>query len=273
MKKVLFLILGLVLALALAPTIGAPVMACWEASTALTISASATQVLPGDTVVLTITDHNDGELALTSPYVELYDGVDTVELYRTSTEFAGGDTSNYGILDVGETWQWIVTVTVNATTTYTATGHGLAPDGADVTYPGDPDERGSIEVRVNGADGGEGCTPGWWKNHQVAWVGYSPGDTVGSVFDVPFPDLVDKTLLQALRSGGGKGVEGAAKNLLRHAVAALLNAAHPDINYPHSEGDVIADVNAALNSGDRDTILSLAEQLDSDNNLGCSCDN
>jgi len=33
--------------------------------------------------------------------------------------------------------------------------------------------------------------------------------------------------------------------------------------------DVIADVNAALASGDRQTMLDLAGELDADNNLGC----
>lgn len=68
---------------------------------------------------------------------------------------------------------------------------------------------------------------------------------------------------QSVRAVGG------AKNLLRQAVAALLNASHPDINYPRLPGDVIADVNVALASGDRDMMLVLAEELNTDNNLGC----
>ena len=30
----------------------------------------------------------------------------------------------------------------------------------------------------------KGCTPGFWKNHPEAWVGYDPNQTIGSVFSV-----------------------------------------------------------------------------------------
>ena len=127
----------------------------------------------------------------------------------------------------------------------------------------------SLEI-IRGGD--EGCTPGYWKNHLDSWVptGYSPSQTVESVFDVPDSfGLDNKTLLQALNFGGGPGPKGGAQILLRAAVAALLNASHSDVDYPRSASDVIADVNAALASGNRSTMLALAAELDSDNNLGC----
>lgn len=126
-----------------------------------------------------------------------------------------------------------------------------------------------------GGGGGEetGCTPGYWKNHTSAWAGtgYSPGQSTGSVFSgaSAFPDLAAKTLLQSLQGGGGSGTTGAAKILLRAAVAALLNAAHPDMNYPRTTAEILADVNAALTSNNRSTMLSLAAELDADNNSGC----
>jgi hypothetical protein len=46
----------------------------------------------------------------------------------------------------------------------------------------------------------------------------------------------------------------------------VLNAAHPDVQFAFTEGDVIADVNAALASGDRDAMLALATELDNANN-------
>jgi hypothetical protein len=52
-------------------------------------------------------------------------------------------------------------------------------------------------------------------------------------------------------------------------VAALLNAAHPDIDYPLTTAQVIADVNAALASGNRKTMLTLAKSLDALNNEFC----
>jgi hypothetical protein len=121
--------------------------------------------------------------------------------------------------------------------------------------------------------GNEGCTPGYWKNHTDAWEGHDPGDLVGSVFTIPgclaSCNLGSKTLLQALSFRGGSNNCGAAQILLRAAVAALLNASHSGVDYPRTEAQVIADVNAALASCNRSTILSLAEDLDADNNLGC----
>jgi hypothetical protein len=118
-----------------------------------------------------------------------------------------------------------------------------------------------------------GCTPGYWKNHTDSWAGsgYSPGQTAGSVFSgaSAFPTLAAKTLLQTLDGGGGPGLEGAAKTLLRAAVAALLNAAHSGVEYPRTTAEILADVNVALASNSRSTMLALAAELDSDNNLGC----
>ena len=121
--------------------------------------------------------------------------------------------------------------------------------------------------------GDEGCTPGYWKNHTDSWAGtgYSPGQTTGSVFSgaSAFPSLASKTLLQSLQGGGGSGTLGAAKILLRAAVAALLNAASSGVDYPRTTAEIIADVNAALASNNRNTMLELASELDDDNNLCC----
>jgi hypothetical protein len=120
--------------------------------------------------------------------------------------------------------------------------------------------------------GDDGCTPGYWKNHTGSWAGtgFSPGQSAGSVFSLGgFPSLASRTLLQSLQGGGGSGTLGAAKILLRAAVAALLNAAHNGVDYPRTTSSIIADVNAALASNNRNTMLALATALDRDNNLGC----
>lgn len=121
--------------------------------------------------------------------------------------------------------------------------------------------------------GDEGCTPGYWKNHTGAWAGtgLAPGQTVNSVFSAAsaFGSLGTQTLLQALQGGGGSGTTGAARILLRAAVAAMLNAAHNGVDYPRTSAAIVADVNAALSSNNRNTMLSLASDLDDDNNLGC----
>ena len=121
--------------------------------------------------------------------------------------------------------------------------------------------------------GNEGCTPGYWKQEQHFdnWTApYTPDTLFEDVFADPnnlIPD--DTTLLDALEFGGGPGAEGAARILARAAVASLLNAASPDVDFTMSVADVIADVNAALASGNRQTMLDLAGDLDADNNLGC----
>jgi len=120
--------------------------------------------------------------------------------------------------------------------------------------------------------GSEGCTPGYWKvsQHWDSWVGYTPSQTLESVFDVPDGLGYDnKTLVQALSFQGGAGVSGGAQILLRAGVAALLNSASPGVDYTMTTAEVIAAVNAALASGDRATMITLAGQLDADNNLGC----
>lgn len=120
----------------------------------------------------------------------------------------------------------------------------------------------------------EGLSPGYWKNHTDAWVdsAYQPIDPdmpVGQLFVIPSQlGLGNYTLLQALNFGGGPGVVGAAKILLRQAVAAYLNASHPDISYYIGAATVRAQTNAALASMDRNTMLSLKDIFDYNNNLG-----
>jgi hypothetical protein len=141
------------------------------------------------------------------------------------------------------------------------------PDG----FPNDITDSDTHSVTVRGV---EGCTPGYWKvsQHFDSWVptGYTTNQTLESVFDVPNVfGLDNNTLLQALSFKGGSGNTAAARILLRSAVAALLNAAHPSINYPRTPASVIADVNAALASNNRPTMIRLKNQLDRDNNAGC----
>ncbi|MBA2556601.1 MAG: hypothetical protein H0V12_04525, partial [Chloroflexi bacterium] len=114
------------------------------------------------------------------------------------------------------------------------------------------------------------------KNHTSAWEEYSPSQTIGSVFmnAEPYANL---TLLQGLSLRGGPGIDGAKQILLRAAIAAVLNAAHDSLGYPgrrfqpglDGRDPIIPEVNAALGSGDRNQIITLAGELDRDNNLGC----
>jgi hypothetical protein len=115
----------------------------------------------------------------------------------------------------------------------------------------------------------EGCTPGYWKqdHHFDSWVGFTQNQTIGSVFDVPGTTFDNVTLLAALDGGGGPGIDGATRILLRAAVASLLNASG-DVNFNLTTAEIVSQVNTALASGDRGTILALAGQLDTFNNQG-----
>ena len=118
---------------------------------------------------------------------------------------------------------------------------------------------------------GEGCTPGYWKNHLDSWAatGYSPNQTLASVF-ANTGTLGSKTLLEALSFGGGSTLTEKKQILLRAAVASLLNAAHPGVDFDQTTAEVIASVNAALASNNAGTILGLATTLDEENNSGCT---
>jgi hypothetical protein len=121
--------------------------------------------------------------------------------------------------------------------------------------------------------GKEGLTPGFWKNHPELWQGYSPNQTLESVFNVPDALGLDNvTLLQALSFGGGTGVKGAAQNLFRHAVAAILNAAHIHVDYALTTSQIISQVNTALASNNASTINTLKDLLDKYNNAGGGID-
>lgn len=81
--------------------------------------------------------------------------------------------------------------------------------------------------------------------------------------------LGNQTLLAALGNDGGNNLAGAQRILIRAAVAAVLNASHPNVDYPLTAAQVISQVNAVICGGNRQAILNLATQLDNLNNLGC----
>ena len=122
-------------------------------------------------------------------------------------------------------------------------------------------------------EGDQGCTPGYWKNHTDSWAfaGFNPSSQVRGVFGSAsaYPNHGPASLLEALSFKGGRGIEGGVGNLLRAAVAGLLNTSHDGVSYPQATSSLIRDVDSVLASGDRDTMLSLASSIDRDNNLGC----
>jgi hypothetical protein len=114
---------------------------------------------------------------------------------------------------------------------------------------------------------GEGCTPGYWRNHADRWVGVAPGDDFDTTFGVDLFDP-DITLGVAIWLTGG-GVNAFA----RHATAALLNAYAMDlgsngqfVDYPYTVAEVIQMVQDAVAD---ETIEETKDLFEAANELGC----
>jgi hypothetical protein len=96
---------------------------------------------------------------------------------------------------------------------------------------------------------------------------FTTGTLLNSVF-AGVPGEED-TLIEALHYKGGPTLDDKKNLLLKQGVAALLNAAHPDVDYPLDVRGVIDYVNAGLASMDQIEVLSRQMVLDGYNNLGC----
>lgn len=121
----------------------------------------------------------------------------------------------------------------------------------------------------------EGCTPGYWKQaqHFDSWPApYTPESNLRDVFVTSPVTLVpDDTFLEALNYGGGSSLEGATRILLRAAVAALLNASSPDVNFEVSTGHVVNTTIDRLESQWRPSLLTRAAYFDFINNAAAGC--
>ena len=122
--------------------------------------------------------------------------------------------------------------------------------------------------------GGEGCTPGYWKqeHHFDSWaLGFDPTDHFSEIFGPTIKvkvgkkknKVTDPTLLQALKAKGGS-----ISALARHTVAALLNAASPDVSYDLMIKEVIDDFNAVY-PGTKHDYNSLKDVFVGFNEQGC----
>jgi hypothetical protein len=139
---------------------------------------------------------------------------------------------------------------------------------------------------------GEGCTPGFWKiksnDKPPCWCDtYISNPLLTEVYDPAALALYDatnkknsdgftkETLDDALDFKGGGDLEGAARKLLRHGTAALLNdcTLNGGGNYPASASAIISDINAALASQDIPTIDNLKNTYGNWNeDLPCTID-
>jgi hypothetical protein len=111
-------------------------------------------------------------------------------------------------------------------------------------------------VNTNTCGGGEGCTPGYWKQSQH-FGSYTPPlrptTLFSAVFENAFPG---KTLVQVLSQGGG-GLNA----LGRHTVAALLNAASSGVSFELSTADVISRFNAVFPGANYERLKNEFERL------------
>lgn len=134
--------------------------------------------------------------------------------------------------------------------------------------------------------GVQGCTPGYWRNHSTAANGNQADAWIPTGFtgDQLFSDtgvfdrlititsggkgrpvlLTDPTLLDAVVAAGG-----GTSALARHAVAALLNAAHPDVNAYCTVEEVVQMVQDALDGVGPLGIEGTKDLFEQANELGC----
>jgi hypothetical protein len=120
-----------------------------------------------------------------------------------------------------------------------------------------PDERG----------GGQGCTPGYWKqeHHFADWTApYETDDLFSDHFDDAFPG---STLVEVADGNGGGLIA-----LGRHTVAAVLNAANPEVSYDFTPQEVIDAFNAVY-PGSKGDYETLKNQLEDFNEQGCPLNN
>jgi hypothetical protein len=120
-----------------------------------------------------------------------------------------------------------------------------------------------LSVPTEPPEGGEGCTPGYWKqpHHYGNWAApYAPETLFGDVFDDAFPGM---TLNGVLWQGGG-----GLRALGRHTVAALLNAASSSVEYDLTPSYVVDRFNEVY-PGDRANYNSLKDMFEGFNEQHC----
>ena len=123
---------------------------------------------------------------------------------------------------------------------------------------------GALRIPLDEDVGGEGCTPGYWKqpHHFDSWAApYTPNMLFSDVFENAYPG---KTLLQVLKlKGNATGLEA----LGRHTVAALLNSASAGVDYDLNTTDVVNMFNDAFpgTKSQYNTLKSIFEDFNQQN--------
>jgi len=206
-----------------------------QGNTTVTITASQVTTCQnicngGGTVTLTIKEQNTGQVDLSNVWVDLYDGANHQTLDKNTSGFSGDVNPSDGKLNTVETWQWVLTKTLSASTTFVATGHGTDLRGQDITLAnGYTTEQNQVRVEVSGGCPAtnipSGCTRtyDYWKTH----AGHGPGakdatwdKIIPSGADSPF-FLSGQTYYQVLQTTAPLGTF--YYPLARQYIAAKLN--------------------------------------------------
>jgi hypothetical protein len=194
----------------------------------------------------------------------------TVLLVDTPIGYPNGTAPNYMCSNGPQAFGWTGFVFDAAHQVATVPNHAAQPWSPTIPggclNPGGVDFSGSVSWVVPAPP--EGCSPGYYKNHAM------PGGSlfIGSVFtNSGYTAGAAPTLHDALFFTGGPTLQDAKNILLRQAAAAYANSIRL-AGYPLTTAQVVAMTDAALASGDRSTILALADVLNTDNNLeGPNC--
>lgn len=151
---------------------------------------------------------------------------------------------------------------------YNYVGEGIDAD----SWLASPKNKGKVpqishyNVCYEVADGTQGCTPGYWRNHADRWLGYEASENFDAVFGVTY--LGDQvTLGMAINNPQTYGT------FAFHAVGALLNSTGgvpnedgTTVDYPYSTAEVIEMVQAAVAD---ETLEATKDALAAANELGC----
>ncbi len=243
--------------------------------TTISITADVYETLPGENVLLTVSDTNDGEVPLTGNTVVLTYGLNTIVLDENSPNFSG-DADNDGVMDPGETWVWTLEFLISANTTFSVAGHGDDLLGNDISPDtGYASEADSIVIRVIGTT----RTIGFWQTHTdfttsvfanqlggTMLVGdgathKGPVETVEKIFG-GFYAPIAKTTAGIKRTQ----IDQARIALLQQLLAAKLNCAAFGCSAAVQGQIALADT--AYAGTNKNTIMSFVSVLDAFNGSG-----
>lgn len=218
----------------------------WSAADACGNEVSADQTV-------TVRDTTAPKISLSgSPTKFICDGAPVSFAFNTNDNCSAVDLEMGGITFITSSSQDRINITQtgDGTARITATGPAWITGSLSAV-----DECGNdaepFELRLFAKIGREACSQGFWKNHFNRWgpSGYSPDDLFVAAFEITDfsnPQIASnftklETLADALSMTGGDFNQAQVQG-----TAALLNAAHPLVDFPLTETEVKQTMQAAF---------------------------